>query len=286
MTDDKGREADDKNDGHDDSVSGVPSSQRDGDKTVTTSTVIRSETIKYTTKQPIIDPIEYELDVEETNVVEATSGSGNGGAELLPFYVDTTPTPIKDDDVEMETREISKAAKRRAKKKAQKKKIIPGDDIYLGSSSSSSEEHDFADEDDDDDIAAMRDYIENVHLDDDGEENEADLLAMLRFANNGDPAEMRDDYAPSDEEDDDDDDNDDSSIDSENARFVIDYRGDQDTLENGAFDKNDSDVQILSEDEFNSGYNDIGEPTTEDLYNSLRNSLDEVPPSLQAGKTE
>lgn len=237
-------------------------------------------------KQPIIDPIEYELDIEEeeTNIVETTNNDYGGNPEILPFILDATPTVVREDDdedndVEMEKpKALSKSEKRRLKKKTQKKKIIPGDDIYLGSSSS--EEDYFVDDDEDDDIAAMRDYIENVHLDEDDEDNESDMLAMLRFSSNVDPAEMRDDYAPSEDEEDNDDDS--SSIDSENMRYIADHGDDQDTVENGAFDyDDDSDLEAVSVDEF---YNDIGELTTEDLYNSLRNSLDEVPPSLQAGK--
>lgn len=283
VTDNKTREASASNNK---AGSSATTSCDSGKEQIANTVVVKRETTKYTMKQPIIDPIEYELDIEEeeTNIVETTNNDYGGNPEILPFILDATPTVVREDDdedndVEMEKpKALSKSEKRRLKKKTQKKKIIPGDDIYLGSSSS--EEDYFVDDDEDDDIAAMRDYIENVHLDEDDEDNESDMLAMLRFSSNVDPAEMRDDYAPSEDEEDNDDDS--SSIDSENMRYIADHGDDQDTVENGAFDyDDDSDLEAVSVDEF---YNDIGELTTEDLYNSLRNSLDEVPPSLQAGK--
>lgn len=154
------------------------------------------------------------------------------------------------------------------KQKRQKKKIIPGDDIYIGSDSDSSDngeyEHLFTSKQDDD-IAAMRDYIENIQLDEDDE------AAMRAFAN-GDVNSNYDNLPYDDESD------------------------DQDSIRNGGFHyiSSDESLEEIDEDAFNrtaphhrmmdTDDDDFLEEIDEETFRtSLLNAMDDVPPSLHAG---
>ncbi|CDH48463.1 hypothetical protein RO3G_12101 [Lichtheimia corymbifera JMRC:FSU:9682] len=154
------------------------------------------------------------------------------------------------------------------KQKRQKKKIIPGDDIYIGSDSDSSDngeyEHLFTSKQDDD-IAAMRDYIENIQLDEDDE------AAMRAFAN-GDVNSNYDNLPYDDESD------------------------DQDSIRNGGFHyiSSDESIEEIDEDAFNRSAphhhmmvtdddDSLAEIDEETFRASLLNAMDDVPPSLHAG---
>ncbi|KAI8138509.1 hypothetical protein BJV82DRAFT_294239 [Fennellomyces sp. T-0311] len=187
----------------------------------------------------------------------------------LGFYFDSTPSDVVVDEVSCSEphsqhdnessvlgfhfdsskhEEQQQQPKKSKGKERAKRKIIPSDDIYLGSSSEDDKsEHGI----DDDDIAVMRDYIENVRLDD-----EDDLEALRAFANGTDPSATHQVYEISSEDD------------SDDIRNVP--GNDVDTVENGGFDheSEDESVQEISEDEFRQ---------------ALQDSLDQVPPSLQTG---
>lgn len=160
------------------------------------------------------------------------------------------------------------------KQKRQKKKIIPGDDIYIGSDSDDSDigeyEHLFA-SNQDDDIAAMRDYIENIQLDEDDE------AAMRAFAN----VDVNSNY--------------------DNLPYDDESDG-QDSIRNGGFTyiSSDESIEEIDEDDFNRAApyhhmmdtdddddddddDDLEEIDEDTFRNSLLNAMDQVPPSLHAG---
>ncbi|KAI9489755.1 hypothetical protein BDB00DRAFT_875984 [Zychaea mexicana] len=215
------------------------------------------------------------------------------GVPVLGFYFDSNPGPVaavsNDDDHHHRYNNNQAAGKTNNNgkgKKRQQRKIIPGDDIYLGTSSSSDDVDDDEEEhghkadniihldkskgrrtnnrrkdmDDEDDIAIMRDYMENVGLNDDDDEEEG-LEALRAFANGTDPAAQNypEIYELSDSD--------------ENVIEVppdSDEEDDFDTVGNGAFDhqSDDESVQEISE---------------KDFRYALEQSLDQVPPSLQTG---